>query len=414
MPEHAIAEGRKLDGRRNGEEGRPRRSPRLQRRTRDAVLSELPERVDQSLGVELTKPQATVHAEHLARAARILSKKEPLTEQDMLRLMIELTSMRIASNGLALYMYEEVRPHLSKWGPGELLRRYPSPKLEEARELLEELVSEGKKVVVFSQWTRMLELLSFVMRPVLERHDARVVLFHGKLSSRQRARAIADFHDDPRARLFFATDAGGVGLNLQEAAHTVLHLDLPWNPAVFEQRVGRVHRMGQQASVQVVSLLTPASIEGRIGEGLVQKRALFEGLFRGDTDELRFDDEARESLVERMRRLLGLSGEGPTRPNLGLVQVDQPVDAEIRRPAAPVPAPPPRPTPEAGGGAAIQLDLGSLLGAVLGGAAEPRRLPSVPVSVQRRGDRVAVELPAVSDEAWGHLESFLHALGGSS
>ena len=68
------------------------------------------------------------------------------------------------------------------------------------------------------------------------------------------------FREDPRCRLFITTNAGSTGLNLQ-AANTVINVDLPWNPAVLEQRIGRAHRMGQQQPVQVYVLVTEETIE---------------------------------------------------------------------------------------------------------------------------------------------------------
>ncbi len=84
--------------------------------------------------------------------------------------------------------------------------------------------------------------------------------------------------------MFLSTDAGGVGLNLQ-AADTVINLDVPWNPAVLDQRIGRVHRLGQHRPVQVINLITRGTIEERVLRTLERKRTLFEGVFSGTTDE---------------------------------------------------------------------------------------------------------------------------------
>jgi len=99
------------------------------------------------------------------------------------------------------------------------------------------------------------------------------------------------------------SDAGGVGLNLQRAASACINLELPWNPAVLEQRIGRIYRLGQKLPIDVYNLVSEQGIESRI-LGLVRaKQALFSGLFDGSSDEIRFDSVASfltrvESLVD--------------------------------------------------------------------------------------------------------------------
>ena len=88
-------------------------------------------------------------------------------------------------------------------------------------------------------------------------------MFHGGLGSGARAEMLDAFRGDPEFRVMFSTDAGGLGLNLQEAS-VVVNLEVPWNPAVLEQRIGRVHRMGQQRSVQVLDFVTKGAIEERV------------------------------------------------------------------------------------------------------------------------------------------------------
>ena len=113
-------------------------------------------------------------------------------------------------------------------------------KADELATLLEEVLEQpGSKVVIFSQWLRMHGLL---VRGI-EKKPFDHVLFHGGVAGSQRKTLVDRFRDDDRCRAFLATDAGGVGLNLQHAS-VVVNMDLPWNPAVLEQRIGRVHRLG--------------------------------------------------------------------------------------------------------------------------------------------------------------------------
>jgi superfamily II DNA/RNA helicase len=107
------------------------------------------------------------------------------------------------------------------------------------------------------------------------------VLFSGSVPGDKRGALVQQFHQDPRCRLFLSTDAGGVGLNLQHAAAVVVNMDQPWNPAVLEQRIGRVHRMGQSRGVQVINFVGEGSIEEGMLSVLAFKKSLFAGVLDG-------------------------------------------------------------------------------------------------------------------------------------
>jgi superfamily II DNA/RNA helicase len=180
-----------------------------------------------------------------------------------------------------------------------------SPKLAEFAELLGELLTDpAHKAVVFSQW----EVMAQKAAEVLDAHKVGYTLLHGRIPGKDRRKLIERFRDDPACRVFLSTDAGGTGLNLQ-TADTVINLEVPWNPAVLEQRVARVHRMGQSRPVRVVHLVTRGSIEERVLRVVGQKRALFAGLFDGDTDEVSFEALGQPAFLEAVRDLL--EGEAP-------------------------------------------------------------------------------------------------------
>lgn len=93
------------------------------------------------------------------------------------------------------------------------------------------------------------------------------------------------FREDAGCKVFLSTDAGGVGLNLQSGS-VVINMDIPWNPAVLEQRIGRVHRLGQNRTVRVINFITSASIEERILELLKFKKSLFAGALDSDGEDI--------------------------------------------------------------------------------------------------------------------------------
>jgi superfamily II DNA/RNA helicase len=147
-------------------------------------------------------------------------------------------------------------------------------KRDEAATLLDEIFEQpDTKAVVFSQWLRMHELL---VRRFAER-EWNHVLFHGGVPGAKRKDLIDRFREDPKCRAFLSTDAGGVGLNLQHAS-VVLNMDLPWNPAVLEQRIGRVHRLGQRQPVRVVNFVAQGTIEEGMLSVLKFKKSLFSGV----------------------------------------------------------------------------------------------------------------------------------------
>jgi superfamily II DNA/RNA helicase len=161
------------------------------------------------------------------------------------------------------------------------------------------LTDPAHKAVVFSQWEVMIQKTA----EVLDTIGVGYTLLHGRIPGKDRRKLIDQFRDDQRCRVFLSTDAGGTGLNLQ-SADTVINMEVPWNPAVLEQRVARVHRMGQDRPVRVVHLVTRNSIEERVQRVIEQKRALFAGLFDGETDEVSFAALGQPAFLEAVRELL--------------------------------------------------------------------------------------------------------------
>jgi hypothetical protein len=296
-----------IGGARNLETLRIRLATCMVRRVRQEVLTQLPARTDTRIPIQMTAEQIDEHdglnlpiAQLLARA-----KRRPLTQAEFLRLMTLLTTQRIIANGLAQLRFEEIWPDLSRIErPTEsTLRGLASPKLLELDELLGQLaLSQGRKVVVFSQWRRMLRLAHWATRHHLARAGVRAAFFTGEEGQKRRTQNIVDFHDDPACRVLFASDAGGVGLNLQRAASACINIELPWNPAVLEQRIGRIYRLGQRRPIDVYTLVSEPGIESRIADLVGSKKALFTGLFDGTTDEVAF--ERSGSFLSRVERII--------------------------------------------------------------------------------------------------------------
>ncbi|MBN1606639.1 MAG: DEAD/DEAH box helicase [Polyangiaceae bacterium] len=297
---------RRRSGARHLDTLRRRLAPSTLRRVRREVLAQLPPRTDVRLPVEMTEPQRQEHDALVPSIAQLLQtgQRRPLRPPEFLQLMQLLTQQRIISNGMAQYEFDDVWPAYSRMRADEtLLTSTCSPKLGAFRRLIEELVlDQDRKVVVFSQWRKMLHLAEWSARDLLDDYGLRAVFFTGSESQKLRTQNVVEFHDDPTARIMFLSDAGGVGLNLQRAANACINLELPWNPAVLEQRIGRIYRLGQEHPIDVVNLVTEYGIEARIAGLVGNKKALFSGLFDGTTDEVRFEKPA--GFLSEVQRLV--------------------------------------------------------------------------------------------------------------
>ncbi|MGH7247328.1 MAG: helicase-related protein, partial [Pseudomonadota bacterium] len=184
------------------------------------------------------------------------------------------------------------------------------PKLEELEGVLEELLEDGeRKIVVFSEWVRMLDLV----RELAAEIGVDCAWHTGNVPQLRRRAEIARFRQDAACRLFLTSDAGATGLNLQTAS-CVLNLDLPWNPAKLEQRIGRVWRKGQRQAVTVVNFVTEDSIEHSILHLLAHKQTLADGVLdgTGDLSAIKMPS-GRAALIERMQAMLGLTKAAPVR-----------------------------------------------------------------------------------------------------
>jgi len=162
--------------------------------------------------------------------------------------------------------------------------------------------SSDEKVVVFSQWKRMTHLVS----KELELRGVPFEHLHGGVPSEKRKDLFDRFNNDPDCRVFLSTDAGSTGLNLQSASMLV-NLDIPWNPAVLEQRIARVHRMGQKNKVSVINFVAQSTIEHRMLSVLGFKSALAQGILDNGEDAIFMDTDKFTKFMETVEAVTGTS-----------------------------------------------------------------------------------------------------------
>ncbi len=245
------------------------------RRKKSEVLEQLPQRMDKLLLVDVTPEQAKVHEEFANAAARIVAKWRQfghLSEQERQRLLILLNQMRMVCD--STYLLDQQSRN--------------DTKIEEVMNIIAEVIAEGEeKLVIFSQWERMTRLVA----NELEKQGIGFEYLHGGIPGKDRGKLFDNFTLKADSRVFLSTDAGGVGLNLQ-AASVIINLDIPWNPAVLEQRIGRVHRLGQKRRVSVINMVSAGTIEHRMLDVLKFKSSMAAGILDGGDDAI-FMGESR-------------------------------------------------------------------------------------------------------------------------
>jgi superfamily II DNA or RNA helicase len=268
-------------------------APVMIRRRKSEVLRQLPARTDQNLLVPMTEPQMDYHHENADEVAKIVHrwrKTRFLSDKDQRRLMIALQNMRMSCN--STYLLNQETDH--------------GVKADELAALLDELFADPEaKAVVFSQWTRTHDI-------VIRRLEARgigYVSFHGGVPSEKRPALIERFSDDPTCRVFLSTDAGSTGLNLQHAS-TLVNMDLPWNPAILEQRIARIHRMGQVRPVRVINFVAKGTIEEGMLSVLAFKRSLSAGILDGGSGEISLGGSRLTRFMKDVESVTGSMGEG--------------------------------------------------------------------------------------------------------
>ncbi|MDD5403298.1 MAG: DEAD/DEAH box helicase [Sulfuricella sp.] len=268
-------------------------APVMIRRRKSEVLQQLPERTDQNVLVPMTEMQMIHHQDNADIVARIVMrwrKTKFLSDTDQRRLTCALQNMRMSCN--STYLLDQESDH--------------GVKADELAALFEDLFEQADaKAVVFSQWTRTHDI-------VIRRLEARgigYVSFHGGIPSEKRPALVERFRDDPDCRVFLSTDAGATGLNLQHAS-TLVNMDLPWNPALLEQRIARIHRMGQKRPVQIVNFVAKGTIEEGMLSVLAFKRSLSAGILDGGVGEISLGGSRLNRFMKDVENVTGHMGEG--------------------------------------------------------------------------------------------------------
>ena len=188
-------------------------------------------------------------------------------------------------------------------------------KLVELKQLAQDLVEQGHKIVIFSQFVPVVKLV----HDELESDGITCVPYHGQLTNDERSANLRNFTSNPHVAVLASTDAGQFGLNLQ-AADAVINYDLPWNPARLQQRIARIHRIGQVNKVLAVNFVVKGTIEEHVRDVLEKKKKVFKDVTVSElteTEDFGLDELKNifgfdmKRLAEKVRKRYGILVETP-------------------------------------------------------------------------------------------------------
>lgn len=240
-------------------------APFLMRRmkTDKSIISDLPDKIEMDCFGSLTPKQAALYQKILQKA---IEEIEGITENDHQSLF--------KRQGLVLQMIlalKQICNHPTQYLKNKIYDADLSGKTELLFDRLEPILDSNEKVLIFTQFTEMGELLKRFIR---ERFGEEPLFYHGGSTVKKRAEMVSEFQNDPSSKIFILSlKAGGTGLNLTAANH-VIHYDLWWNPAVESQATDRAFRIGQGKNVMVHRFITKGTFEEKINEMIQSKKAL--------------------------------------------------------------------------------------------------------------------------------------------
>ena len=267
--------------------------PFMLRRRKADVETELPERTDRNHFVPLHELQKSNYAAHEQQVLKLvnIALRRPLTKQEQDKLQRELAMMRMVCDTNFILDADD----------------RTCPKLAEIEKLLDECAENDAKVIIFSEWERMLQLV----RDLCDERGIGYAWHTGSVPQQRRRAEINAFKDDLKCRAFLSTDSGATGLNLQ-SANVVINCDLPWNPAKLEQRIARAWRKHQTKPVTVINLIAENTIEHRMLETLALKESVAASVLdqAGKVKEIKLRS-GRQAMVERLQQLVTPANRSP-------------------------------------------------------------------------------------------------------
>lgn len=234
-------------------------------KTDPAIIDDLPDKIEMKEYCRLTPEQASLYQSMVADMMNKIDRSEGIERRG--NVLAAMAKLKQVCNHPALLLHDR----------SAIGRR--SGKVLRLEELLEEIIAEGDKVLCFTQFTELAEML---LPHLSARFGTDIAYLHGGTSKKRRDELVSSFQDEAGAGppvFLLSLKAGGTGLNLTAASH-VIHIDRWWNPAVENQATDRAFRIGQTRNVQVRKLICTGTLEERIDEMIEEKQALADMVIR--------------------------------------------------------------------------------------------------------------------------------------
>lgn len=241
--------------------------PFILRRLKKDVIKELPPKIEHKLVVEMTEEQKKLYAAYLSSAKNEIDEeiKDKGFSKSKIKILSILTRLRQICCDPSVFVQDFT---------GE------SGKMTALDDILEESIGQGHKILLFSQFTTVLQNIS----KRLQKNDISYMYLDGSTKSEGRMAMVKEFNEGDASIFLISLKAGGTGLNLT-GADVVIHFDPWWNPAVEEQATDRAHRIGQQKTVEVIKLLAKGTIEEKIFNLQQKKKEIIKNVINEDMNE---------------------------------------------------------------------------------------------------------------------------------
>ncbi|WP_246273151.1 DEAD/DEAH box helicase [Candidatus Hakubella thermalkaliphila] len=254
-------------------------------KTDPKIIQDLPEKLEMKVFCQLTREQATLYEAVVQEMLKKIEESEGIERKGLV--LSTLMKLKQVCNHPAHFL-----------GDGSALDGR-SGKLTRLEEMLDEVLSEGHRALIFTQFSEMGKILKGHLQGVF---GCEVLFLHGQVAQKARDHLVTRFQEEVQGPPIFilSLKAGGLGLNLTRASH-VFHFDRWWNPAVENQATDRVFRIGQKKNVQVHKFVCSGTLEERIDEMIESKKALAENIVGTGEAWL------TEMSTDQLRSLLALS-----------------------------------------------------------------------------------------------------------
>lgn len=256
--------------------------PFILRRKKKDVVTELPDKIENNIYLELTKEQKKIYVAELEKTQKELD--ELIGEEGFAKARFKILQLLTKLRQICI-------------DPSIIYENYQggSAKLEQLVPLIKEIISNGHKILLFSSYKTAIDIVN----RELTNNDISCYVIDGSVSAKKRMELVDNFNNDNTNVFLITLKAGGTGLNLT-SADVVIHLDLWWNPQAENQATDRAHRIGQRNTVEVIKLVCKGTIEERILELQNKKKILSDTLIEGEDRDQNIISKLSEKDIKRL------------------------------------------------------------------------------------------------------------------